>query len=54
MCEDCKRHGVTRAAEQVDHIVPLKDRPDLAFEPSNLQALCVPCHARKSAKERSE
>ena len=33
-----------RTASVVHHVKPLRDRPDLAFEPSNLQALCGPCH----------
>lgn len=37
---------------QVDHIVPLRTRPDLAYTLSNLQALCTACHARKSQEER--
>jgi 5-methylcytosine-specific restriction endonuclease McrA len=39
-------------AREVDHVVRLVDRPDLAFDDGNLQPLCVECHARKSANER--
>ncbi|MGY2133640.1 HNH endonuclease [Hymenobacter sp. HD11105] len=34
----------------VDHIKPVREDGDF-FEASNLQPLCNPCHARKSAKE---
>jgi 5-methylcytosine-specific restriction protein A len=52
LCEDCRRHGVVEPATQVDHVLGLVDRPDLAYDLSNCQSLCTPCHARKSAAER--
>lgn len=36
---------------EVDHIQPVRDRPDLAYVMDNLQALCGPCHARKTRIE---
>jgi 5-methylcytosine-specific restriction protein A len=39
-------------AREVDHIRPLWDAVDLAFDEANLQPLCVSCHAIKSARER--
>ncbi|WP_268794650.1 HNH endonuclease [Pseudooctadecabacter jejudonensis] len=36
---------------EVDHIAPVRDRPDLAFEPTNLQSLCAGCHTRKTRLE---
>jgi 5-methylcytosine-specific restriction protein A len=35
-------------ANNVDHIVPRRDRPDLAYDKSNLQSLCHSCHSRKT------
>ncbi len=46
ICRMCQRE----ASSHVDHIIPRKKRPDLAFERSNLQGLCQPCHNAK--KER--
>lgn len=48
MCagERCPQRSVV-----VDHIVPVRDRPELAFTRSNLQGLCVSCHNRKTAAE---
>ena len=40
-------------AEQVDHILPLRERPDLAYVLSNLQGLCSSCHSTKSQEERA-
>jgi 5-methylcytosine-specific restriction endonuclease McrA len=53
LCAECVKHGVTRAATQVDHVVPLRAAPHLAFDIGNTQPLCDVCHARKSASERA-
>jgi len=34
-----------------DKIIPAARRPDLAMEPSNWQAACAPCNARKGRTE---
>lgn len=36
---------------EVDHIEPVRDAPDRAFDPDNLQTLCGPCHGRKTRLE---
>ncbi len=46
----CRSCGSQRFLE-VDHIKSVRDRPDLSFEISNLQALCKSCHARKTLAE---
>jgi 5-methylcytosine-specific restriction protein A len=44
-----------RPAVEVDHILPIRDRPDLAWVWSNLQSLCRECHSRKTMSgERNE
>jgi hypothetical protein len=45
LCEECLAKGLTVPAVDVHHLIPRKERPDLAYEMANLQALCVPCHA---------
>jgi 5-methylcytosine-specific restriction endonuclease McrA len=35
-------------ADVLDHILPIQLRPDLAFDPRNLQPLCTPCHVGKT------
>ena len=52
LCEYCKELGYIRKAEHVDHIEPVKKRPDLAFTESNLRSLCAPCH--NGVKQREE
>lgn len=39
-CEECRRRGYLCLAEEVDHIIPVKDDPELRLEWSNLQSLC--------------
>lgn len=36
---------------EVDHVKPVRTNPELAFEMSNLQTLCVSCHSRKTRIE---
>ncbi|MEO0958930.1 MAG: HNH endonuclease signature motif containing protein [Pseudomonadota bacterium] len=36
---------------EVDHIKPVRDRPDLAFDLDNLQTLCGSCHSKKTIEE---
>ena len=48
----CEAGGVFTAAEVVDHIVPVRDRPDLRLEPFNLQSLCRAHNARKATIEK--
>jgi 5-methylcytosine-specific restriction protein A len=50
LCVECQRIGVVRAAEQVDHIVPLSQGG--TDDDANLQGLCTEHHLRKSTLER--
>jgi 5-methylcytosine-specific restriction endonuclease McrA len=56
MCADPYGHhvrfGETVLAAEVDHIIGLALRPDLAFERENLMPLCRGCHGEKSAGEK--
>lgn len=46
----CVQCGERRRLE-IDHIEPVRDRPDLAYALGNLQTLCGRCHARKTRIE---
>lgn len=46
-CKHCGCSVQGPKMSRVDHIIPVKKRPDLAFELSNLQVLCPPCDNRK-------
>ncbi len=49
LCQDCEGRGVITEATTVDHVVPkhLGGRDEWR----NLQALCEPCHNRKTGRE---
>jgi len=58
-CQRCKRGGKYHRAECVHHKQELKQRPDLAFDDDNLEALCKRCHniehgKHLKAKQRSK
>lgn len=46
----CVRCG-TRHRLEIDHVEPVRARPDLAWSLRNLQTLCGKCHSAKTAKE---
>ena len=46
----CVQCGTHKRLE-CDHVLPVRDRPDLAYTLSNLQMLCGACHARKTRIE---
>ena len=50
LCRECASCGLKVAARVVDHVLPLKDGGE-RFDWINLQALCVSCHNRKTARE---
>jgi len=52
LCAYCLEMGRTIPATVADHIVPVKERPDLAFVYDNIQGLCKECH--DSVKRREE
>jgi len=38
-------------ASQVDHIIPVKMKPELRLVYENLQSLCETCHSKKTREE---
>ncbi len=51
LCERCEAMGLTTPARIVDHIIPIKQGGDW-FVFSNLQSLCISCHASKTADDK--
>jgi 5-methylcytosine-specific restriction endonuclease McrA len=49
LCQACLRAGRTTVATQVDHVIP--KAAGGTDDPSNLRALCRPCHEEKSRRE---
>lgn len=52
LCEPCQRKGLITEAQQVHHLTPIKEAPDLALSMENLESICTRCHARENARER--
>lgn len=46
-CVQCGARGRL----EVDHVLAVRDRPDLAFSLDNLQSLCASCHSTKTRSE---
>ncbi len=46
-CVKCSAAGKL----EVDHIQPIRTRPDLAYELDTLQSLCPSCHTKKTRIE---
>lgn len=49
LCVECSKNGRAEPAKVVDHIQPHKGDSELFYNSQNWQALCKPCHDRKTA-----
>lgn len=60
LCEECLKKGIIRSAKDIHHIISFMTTDDmcereiLAFDSSNLQALCRDCHCEKHNKKGSK
>ena len=50
LCADCRERSLIIAATEVHHIEKVRDRPDLRLDPTNVRALCKPCHSARTAQ----
>lgn len=53
LCVMCKANGRFVEATVVDHIIPHRDNQKLFWDKNNWQALCKPCHDKKTGTEDS-
>jgi len=53
LCVKCLAGGKYVAATVVDHIIPHRLNPSLMWDEGNWQALCKPCHDKKTGLEDS-
>jgi 5-methylcytosine-specific restriction protein A len=51
ICE-IRTHCLGMIATEVDHIIPIRVRPDLRLDWSNLNSACTPCHSAKTRREQ--
>lgn len=49
LCQPCLRQDVLQPAKEVDHVRPKAEGG--TDDDNNLQAICGPCHRRKTAEE---
>ena len=54
LCELCLIKGIVVQAEQVDHIIPVSQQPELKLVYENLQSLCETCHSKKTREENKK
>jgi 5-methylcytosine-specific restriction protein A len=52
LCAPCLAAGRVTQASEVDHIEPHKGNMSLFWDASNWQAICKPCHNRKTSQEK--
>lgn len=54
LCCRCEARGILKAADVVDHIIPLTldNLARLGLDPNNLQSLCYRCHSVKTAQQK--
>lgn len=52
LCERCRAAGRFVPSAVVHHKIDRRERPDLAYDESNLEALCEPCHNAESARRQ--
>ena len=50
-CVECRKLGILRVADEVDHIIPHRGDLELARDPANFQSLCKSHHSAKTAAE---
>ena len=51
LCEECRKRGVIKSAEVVDHIIPWPVCEDF-FDRTNLQSLCGDCNTAKGNRDK--
>ncbi|MCR5408158.1 MAG: HNH endonuclease [Bacteroidales bacterium] len=51
LCEECRRRGIIKAAEVVDHIIPYPVCKDF-YDTKNLQSLCAECNVEKGNRDK--
>ena len=52
LCQECLRKGMINTAEEVHHIKPLEDFPELGLCLDNLESLCRDCHAATRVRKQ--
>lgn len=51
LCVHCQARGIITPGSEVDHIIPHRGDTKVFWDYDNHQALCKPCHSRKTMAE---
>jgi 5-methylcytosine-specific restriction protein A len=51
LCEEHLKSNRVVEANEVDHIIPIREWPEGRLVWENLQSLCKPCHSQKTLNE---
>ncbi len=55
LCQDCEeQRGKLVPSEEAHHVVERLEDPSRAFDPTNLRALCKPCHSAYSKGRKGQ
>lgn len=52
LCVQCQTRGRVKQSAEVDHKTPHENDQELFWDEDNWQALCKPCHTRKTRREQ--
>lgn len=47
LCIECKKVGKLVPTQVIGHIIPVSEKPELFWEPTNHKALCQSCNLRE-------
>ena len=50
LCADCTERGLVTPANEVHHLLKVRDRPDLKLDAENVRCLCESCHSTRTAR----
>ncbi|WP_255301004.1 HNH endonuclease, partial [Bacillus thuringiensis] len=54
LCVQCRRKGIIKIGDVVDHAIPLLVDWLRRLDPNNLQTLCHACHNKKTKEEEKK
>lgn len=52
LCQECLRNKRITAATEAHHKIPIEERPDLALDVDNGEALCWHCHEETKQRKK--
>jgi len=50
LCVDHLALGIVKTAQEIHHVVKVRDCPDLQYDETNVMALCKSCHSTRTKR----